>query len=442
MPALPAALRNPALQAGLGVFVVGLVAFSIGITAPDEPYFDETWYVPAARTLLSTGEMLRQEHPPLAKLLIAFGMMIFGDNSFGWRAMPCLFGAAALAGLYAWTVAMTRSWAWGLYAAALGLVGGVLYVQARIAMLDVFLMAFGLWALTYFTLSLEDGLDAGRSFGRLSAAGLFLGLATASKVSGAFLWVGLGAVAVMIALLRGWGAQLAEPRGTDFYGPGRWQGLGLADALIALLLVPLVAYSATYLQQIIHAGQIRELIDSHVRMREILTGDPGTHPYSSPWWRWPLLLRPVWYYFKIPGGDADTWSDDFPAVGVMGLPNPPLTWLGEIAIFVALVRWMRTRDLACLMVATAFFAQFLPWIIDPKGLEFSFYFFPSLLAIPAAFAVLFAAIPMRALSLGLAGALLLVSLVAFIFFLPFLSAAIGGLTPSVFEARIWLPGWR
>ena len=56
------------------IFVGALALFRWGLDAARDVYFDETWYVPAARTLMKTGEMLRQEHPPLGKLLIAASM--------------------------------------------------------------------------------------------------------------------------------------------------------------------------------------------------------------------------------------------------------------------------------------------------------------------------------------------------------------------------------
>ncbi len=434
--------RHKAAVVGAIVFLLALAAIGVGLSQPGELYFDETWYVPAARELLNTGDMLRQEHPPLGKLLIALSMAMFGDDPLGWRALDGLFGALTLAGMYAWTLAMTRSILWGAFAAALGFFGAVVYVQARIAMLDMFLMGFGMWALAFFAFSLEENLSAPRAFRWLLASGASLGLSTACKVSGAFLWAGLGMIALLIVLMRHWQASFARPGIDDFASPSRWRGVSVAQGLVALLGVPIAAYAATYLQQTIHTGNPGEIFASHWRMHDILSGDAGTHPYSSPWWKWPTLIRPVWYYFKIPGGEASTWSAALPAVGVVALPNPFLTILGELAILYALVRWALTRSLNALLVATAFFSQYLPWIIDPKGLEFSFYFFPSLLATPPTMAVALAEIKAPMLRRSLAGVLLVGGAGLFFFFLPLLSAAIGDLSPDAFSARVWFSTWR
>lgn len=54
------------------------------INTPDSFIFDEAHYIPAVRKMLS-GEAANNEHPPLAKALMMYGIIFFGDNPFGWR---------------------------------------------------------------------------------------------------------------------------------------------------------------------------------------------------------------------------------------------------------------------------------------------------------------------------------------------------------------------
>jgi dolichyl-phosphate-mannose--protein O-mannosyl transferase len=53
--------------------------FSI-IKIPDKTVFDEVHYVTDARGVISGSETVRGEHPPLGKLFVIAGMLIFGDN--------------------------------------------------------------------------------------------------------------------------------------------------------------------------------------------------------------------------------------------------------------------------------------------------------------------------------------------------------------------------
>ena len=53
--------------------------------------------------------------------------------------------------VWLWTLALTADVALALFAAALTLLDGVVFVQARIAMLDIFLICFCVLALAAFT---------------------------------------------------------------------------------------------------------------------------------------------------------------------------------------------------------------------------------------------------------------------------------------------------
>ena len=59
---------------------------------PAELMFDEQHYVPDARSIIAEDGSHRPEHPPLGKLLITGGILLFGDNPFGWRLMSAFFG--------------------------------------------------------------------------------------------------------------------------------------------------------------------------------------------------------------------------------------------------------------------------------------------------------------------------------------------------------------
>ena len=423
---------------GLAVFLVSLAAFAPGFTAAKEPYFDETWYVPAARTWLATGEMLHPEHPPLAKMLIAVGVRLFGDNPFGWRAMPLVFGALTVAAVWLWTLALTSDVALSLFAAALTALDGVVFVQARIAMLDIFLIAFATLALAAFTMG-ERARAPGDALRWHLIAGWCLGLAGACKWSGWFLAYGLIALKLLIALLGFWRTRFENARDGDFYAPERAR-IGWIGGAAAFLVAPFLAYFLCYAPQMIRAHSLYEFVATHENMIAIMTGNSADHPYKSLWWTWPGLWRPVWYLFEAPAKDAGGWSEIGKAAAVVGLPNPVVLFAGEAAVVFCLIEGGLRRARSALVVAIAFFSQWLPWAINPKGLEFYYYFFPSIVALGPALALFAAALP-RLARLAFGSAVLAASAAAFVFFLPVMASGLG-VGPSAFEARVWLPTWR
>ena len=171
-----------------------------------------------------------------------------------------------------------------------------------------------------------------------------------------------------------------------------------------------------------------------------MSGHSASHPYSSLWYTWPALWRPVWYLFDVPGNETTLWTASNPAAAIVGLANPFVTWTGEIAVLACVWRWLARRELAAAIVVVAFFSQYLPWIVNPKGLEFSYYFFPSIVTLGPALAV---AIFQGGGRWRWIGAMVYLALAAgtFAFFLPVLAAGIG-VTPEAFTQRIWFTSWR
>ena len=435
-----AASRLALVLAGVVVFVAGLALFRWGLEAARDVYFDETWYVPAARTLLKTGEMTRLEHPPLAKLLIAAGVALFGDDPLGWRAPSVLFGAVTLTATFAWSLALLGDGRQALWATAATLCDGVLYVQSRIAMLDIFMMAFATIALALFTFSLKERRSPRRAFVLATLGGACLGLATASKLSGAFLWAGIVAIYALIGLMRLWRARFDEPSEHDFYASAEWPAMTFGWAVIALAVAPAVAYFLVYLPQMVRAGTVVEFFAAQRRMIEIMTGSSAGHPYASLWYQWPAMTRPVWCLFQVIGGAAANWSAQHPAQAIVGLANPLLFYPGELALAFCVWLWIARRDVDGMIVAVAFFSQYLPWAVNPKGLEFFYYYFPSILCLGPALALAFfrgAARPRYGPAVGF----LIVVALAFAYFMPVLSAQFP-VDPDAFAARIWFDSWR
>jgi dolichyl-phosphate-mannose--protein O-mannosyl transferase len=69
-----------------------LLAGGLRLARLDEPgrlQFDEVYYVGDAQDYLRQGvEEVRPAHPPVGKWLIAAGILVAGDDPFGWRVAP------------------------------------------------------------------------------------------------------------------------------------------------------------------------------------------------------------------------------------------------------------------------------------------------------------------------------------------------------------------
>src|SRR5579871_282530 len=161
--------------------------------------FDEVYYVNAARRIDSlpvpakqpyaddpAGEDSNSEHPQLVKLIVAGAIRLFGDGPFAWRIGSLVFGTLAILGMFALArAAGATRWA-ALLAATLMAADNLMLVHGRIATLDIYVMAFMVWAAALYLR------------GHPLAAGVTLGIGATTKLVAPY----LVAVLVLVELVR------------------------------------------------------------------------------------------------------------------------------------------------------------------------------------------------------------------------------------------------
>ncbi len=252
---------------GLAVLVVVTLALHfIAIRQPAEPAFDEQHYIPDARGILAGNGTFRPEHPPVAKLFIATGMLIVGDNPVGWRIFSVIFGTISIILFYFICQRLRLSSRATMLATFLFSFENLSFTHASIAMLDVYVVTFMLLA---FLLYLENRYS-------LSAAGI--AMSALAKLTGAF----GGAVTII-----------------------HWFFTGRSNAKRFLLSVLLMPVSFVFLMPFFDfaiSGKGESplaRIHTMLTLSASLTFASAKHPsMSQPWW-W--VLRPdVMYYWYGP----------------------------------------------------------------------------------------------------------------------------------------------
>jgi dolichyl-phosphate-mannose-protein mannosyltransferase len=404
-----------------GCALIGFALFLWRISDPAKLNFDETHYVPAARIIADFAALPNPEHPPLGKLLIALSMTLFGDTPVGWRVLSAVAGAFTL-----FSGVMAARWLFmrrapAVMTGALLLLSPTLFIQARIAMLDIFLTCFLMLAFWFLAAAVRTG---GTDRWRLVLGGASLGLAIACK------WT-----AVPLALL---GVPLTPYllwRASD--EPASPNAARIPFGEVAAWLIPFAmgSYLLTFLPYMFlrtDALSLLAIIPQQFEMLRLQSLPMGTHPYQSVWWQWVLDLRPIWYFYEPVAGVQR---------GVLFLGNPVICWGGLVALGACLWAGLRRGAPALLVPVALWAAPLLLFMLAPKAVQFYYhYLIPSLMLCFASAGALDHYFWQRGrkivpyLAIGAAALI-------FLEFYPIISAAALG-DPQDFNRWMWLESWR
>ncbi|MGH3948689.1 MAG: dolichyl-phosphate-mannose--protein mannosyltransferase [Pseudonocardiaceae bacterium] len=480
-------------------WVVTLVITAIGAivrlwnlgspTDEGTPVFDEKHYVPQAWQALRNGgyednygyELI--VHPPVAKHLIAVGEWLFGYNGWGWRFSAAVAGIVMILLIIRIARRLTRSTMLGGIAGVLAIAGGVLHLQSRMGMLDIFLAMFVLAAFACILLDREQvrerlaeavrkGWIADSRYGpRLGirwwrlAAGVLLGLACGVKWSGVYVVLVFGLLILVLDYSARRTAGIARPlRGTVRHDLGPAVTIGLVIVLVYLgswwaWFASETATDRHYVEiEGLTAGAfgwvpdaVRSLVSYHGNVLEfhanLATPDNDPHPWESKPWTWPMGLRPMLYYYESGAAAAGCGQSDC-VRATMLVGTPAMWWLSLPMLAWSFWRSVFRADWRYGVVLVGYLAAFLPWFTNLDRQMYFFYATPM-----AAFLVLGLTLVLGQVlgsarngyerrGTGLLAVALYVGLVVanFVWLWPILNG--DSITPARWSLEMWLPSWR
>jgi dolichyl-phosphate-mannose-protein mannosyltransferase len=292
-------------------------------------------------------------HPPTAKLVMAAFIRAFGFVPFAYRIGSVLAGFCALALVYVLARRMRGS-SFAAVALLIAACDGMLLVMSRIAMTDIYLTAAilgGFYACYRF-------LQAPRSSPRwLVIAGAALGIAISVKWNAAVPLLVIASLTLprVLAMVRA-----SDPASARY----------VAAWCVGFVLLPVCIYLLAYLPFFLAGHDASDFIVLQVNMFGFWFHHrvAATHPFASPWWSWPLLLRPVWFYsHSLPDGRESN---------IFAMGNPLIWWMFVPALLWTLVRFVRGRSLSDGIIAAGFLGLWLPWALAP-GVTFVQYLLPA-----------------------------------------------------------------
>lgn len=417
--------------------LTGLFALLAGwrLAIPSIAYFDEVHYLPAAREILSLftegqGGYRNREHPLLGKEMIAIGIGLFGDNPLGWRIMPWLCGVLAyFAAVRALWHASHDRFATLVFGVLLA-TGFHLFIHARIAMLDITMVAALCVAAWQFAAACAQP-EQGRW--RLALTGAAIGAALGAKWNAIPLAVLPGIIFFIARALAGRRRLFLSRRGAPV------PGITLVEAFVWLGIVPLVIYAATFLPgywlaEYLHPSPLAEkgLIGFHRDIFALQSQLMTPHRYMSTWPQWVLNTRGIWYLYEpIDGAQR----------GVLLVGNPLTMWLGLPALVWCLMAGAWQRNWARLAAALGYGASLGLWVIAPKPIQFYYHYFVPSFFLLAALALTCSDLRRVPYGQWLAWGIPAASVAMFAWFFPII-AALPLAGAESYAAWMWLDAWR
>jgi dolichyl-phosphate-mannose--protein O-mannosyl transferase len=338
-----------------------------------ETYFDEIYYVRTAEQYLNLQVPYEWTHPPLGKLIIAAGIVAFGYNPFGWRIMGVIAATLMIPVIYVLGKKLLGTWIGASAAAFLLVFDFMHFTMARMATADTYVVFFSLTSQLFFLIYLKDVLKNGwdAPVQPLFLAFVFFALGFSTK------WVVLYGFAAQLAILlllrlrevvkvkKGWLDKLNTFSNHPY-------AMVLGFSLVAVLI-----YFLTYIPDMLAGRSVIEVVNLQGSMYGYHSTLTATHAFSSPWWNWPLMLKPLWLYVSyLPSNFKST---------IVLLGNPAVWWVGfasviSISVFM-LIKIVRTAGkqldkigLPAIFIAVFFFFQWVPYFFISR-VTFIYHFY-------------------------------------------------------------------
>ncbi len=315
------------------------------------PILDECYYVGdyeqkigdldfgSAHDILANHHDPRPEHPPLGKLFIAAGIILFGDNAWGWRIPSVIMGTISIVLFFFICRRLGMSRLAVNLAVFLLCFENMTFMFSGVGMLDVFFVTL---MLAFFLLYL---------YRQYILSGVFIGLSAAAKLYGV-----MGAPALLIHWI------------FTRRKHNRW-------FLATVITAPIAFIAAVALFDFVIA---HKFVNPFTHIKDMLTLSASLtfynvdHPNLARPWEWLLNYRPMAFAYT-------TFT-----------PN----WLGGYTAAVSLAIWPLMIPIVLYMTYRAvkgsdaglfglawFIGTFILWIpisMATNRVSFPFYFYPTM----------------------------------------------------------------
>lgn len=384
------------------IFLLSLVLRFWGLDRFNTLVFDEVYFAKFGNNYL-TNTPFFNAHPPLSQYIIGIGIWIGKHVPFWQQETNGLAGSVLSPWSYRWINALTGSFiplvvtaiayqishrkSFAFLAGLFTACDGIFLVESRYALNNIYIVIFGLLGHWLLLLALEK--HSQKRIILLIFSGIFFGASAGTKWNG--LWYLLGAYTIWFIA---WLIKFLSNQNRDFgkLALAKLTQINIFQLGFYLGVIPAFIYSIIWIPHL-QLDKRYGFINVHKRIlsfHQNLGGNTAdVHPYCAAWYKWPLMTRPMAYYYQT----ASSLNEPLPVIGpplpsgtgkivydVHAMGNPFLWWFGIAALLFLLgmlvwqiiIPWIQykrfptanlTADIwIALYIVVNYSANLLPWV--------------------------------------------------------------------------------
>jgi dolichyl-phosphate-mannose--protein O-mannosyl transferase len=352
----------------IGIFLLALSLRFWGLSRFNTLVFDEVYFAKFGNNYL-THTPFFNAHPPLSQYLIGLGIWMSQYIPIGRDTVNSLTDSLLSPWNYRWVNALTGSLIpvivtlltyqfsyrhrFALLAGFFTACDGLFLVESRYALSNVYIVIFGLLGQWLLLLALDQQKQ--NRWLWLMLSGISFGASIGTKWNG--LWFLTAAYGVWIAAwiirwlqyedhpsrgplfsyLRFFNSANNSPDNTiksplqnltkiNIWQMGSYLGI-IPTVIYSLIWIPHLQLDKRYGFIEVH----KQILHFHLQLGG---NSPSVHPYCAAWYKWPLLTRPMAYYYQTAQSTKDSLPDGAGKViyDVHAMGNPFLWWFGLAAM--------------------------------------------------------------------------------------------------------------
>lgn len=324
-------------------------------------YFDELYFAQTAYQYATNQEGYETVHPPLGKILQSIPIKVFGRMTpFTWRFAGNIAGILIIIVVYFLAKELFGRASYGRLAAILTALSGLHFVQTRVGTIDSHLCLFTLLMFFFMLKFLKSS-----KFRYFLLSGIFFGCSISIKWSGAFGGIGLAIMFFWWVYQKYFvGINRKNWREKVFkLSLLKWFPLGV----LCFIIIPAGIYFGSYLAfpETTGANSVSDVISQGQYLFSYHSNERTPHPYSSPWFSWPLSLKPMLYEYA---------SGSERVICLYG--NYAISFVSVIALLIALYFAVLKKSKTALFIIIAYLSLWLPYAFIQRPM-FLYHYLPA-----------------------------------------------------------------